>query len=351
MTSQQESDGKALLPPPQRRPVAHVLLFAAIVTVVIAACAILFDALIDRSFVFHEHKTTDSVCTAPGCMPSWGIKQLATCGTRSWHETVVPLSLMVRLTYTATQGSYYNASEANATVAEWERDLLRTADPPVGLRALLFVQRATRRVVVAFRGTDLNRSCPSGAADACADAILAAELLPPSCSTFSNHTLDYIARALEFTSAAMRAYPGFAFLTAGHSLGGSLAMMAATSLGAPNVSLPAVGFSPGGWRSALRRRTGLEPHPAAVAGRLYALADAWDPVQGSADASGELMGEVCDWEVAPPPGCATCWATGAPPPDWPADVACAACFLSSHIYSNYVYTLVPGPRPTCSATA
>ena len=104
--------------------------------------------------------------------PWAAVADLATASDAAFHEIVTPVSLMVRLSYTATLGSYYNASEANATVPGWTRVLSHTANPPAGMRALLFVQPETRRAVVAYRGTDLNRTNESGQADACADLLL-----------------------------------------------------------------------------------------------------------------------------------------------------------------------------------
>ena len=86
--------------------------------------------------------------------PWAAVGRLASCNDSAFHAAVVPLSLMVRLTYTATTGSYYNASERDATVPAWTRDLAHTANPTAGMRALLFVQPKTRRAVVAFRGTE-----------------------------------------------------------------------------------------------------------------------------------------------------------------------------------------------------
>ena len=288
------------------------------------------------------------------------IANLSTCDNATFHATVVPLAEMVKLTYTATHGSYYNASEANATVAGWTRDLARTADPPAGMRALLFVQPSTRRGVVAFRGTDLNRSGVSGQADACADALLSGgnASLPTFCAQFSNHTLDYIARAGEFAVAAAAAYPTLELLFTGHSLGASLAMMATAMVqagkhgaGESLVQPPALAFATGSWRGALRRRTGLAPDGTGAAARLWALADAWDPVQASARAEGELLGSACLWKAGvAPAGCEACWREGggsAPPADWPQRPVCLECFEKAHIYSNYLYHRVPGPRPDC----
>lgn len=293
------------------------------------------------------------------------IVNLSTCNNVSFHATVVPLAEMVKLTYTATHGSYYNASDENATVAGWTRDLARTVDPPAGMRALLFVQPSTRRGVVAFRGTDLNRSGVSGQADACADALLSGDnaSLPAFCAQFSNHTLDYIARAGEFAAAAAAAYPELELLFTGHSLGASLAMMATAMVQARRhaaggwslpqvVQPPALAFATGSWRSALLRRTGLTPNGIDAAARLWALADAWDPVQASAHAQGELLGSACLWKAgAAPTGCEACWRSGggsAPPADWSQRPFCMECFEKAHVYSNYLYHRVPGPRPACA---
>ena len=345
------------------------------------------------------------------------VADLASASDAAFHEIVTPISLMVRLSYTATLGSYYNASEANATVPGWTRVLSHTANPPAGMRALLFVQPETRRAVVAYRGTDLNRTSESGQADACADLLLAGTAptaLPPFCAAFSNATLDYIPRAAEFAAAAAAAYPGFQLLLSGHSLGASLAMMVAAmhaagptatpslvatplpaaAAAAAAAQTPVVGFATGSWRGALRRRTGLAPNASAAARdqrALFALADRWDPVQASATAASELLGEACLWGAgaadgadgaadwgraargeggasrwvggsAPPPrvpprvpprGCEACWRAGGghPPPQWEGNAACLACFEQTHVYSHYVNHLVPGARPRCGAAA
>ena len=223
--------------------------------------------------------------------PWSGVARLATCNESTFHATTEPLSIMVKLAYTSTSGSYFNASEANATVAGWTRAL--TANPPAGMRALLFVHPGTRRAVVAFRGTDLNSSGVSGQADACADAALGAAPLPAFCGRFDNHTLDYLPRAVEFAARATEvsavSCPRCDLLFTGHSLGASLAMMVAEVRAAAGSGAavgsgaapppPAVVFSAGSWRGALRRRLGITPASSAAAGRLFALADRWDPVQ------------------------------------------------------------------------
>ena len=291
--------------------------------------------------------------------PWSAIDGLASCNDTCFHATVVPLSLMDRLTYTATFGSYYNESERNATVAGWTRDVALTANPPAGMRALLFVQPSTQRAVVAFRGTDLNTSGVSGQADACADAIFAsASKVPEFCGQFDNHTLDYLPRAMEFAARASRAYPNAELLFTGHSLGASLAMMVAALLQSQHGAQqppPAVVFSAGAWREALHRRTGFWANTSSTTSRLYSLADRWDPVQASAVAADGLLGDACLWDTGRAyPGCRVCWVAGgghAPPAQWESDPACQLCFRQAHVYSHYVYHLVPGPRPLCAPVA
>ena len=64
-----------------------------------------------------------------------------------------------------------------------------------------------------------------------------------------------------------------------------------------------------------------------------------------------LFGSACLWKAgAAPAGCEACWREGggsAPPADWPQRPVCLECFEKAHIYSNYLYHRVPGPRPAC----
>ena len=85
--------------------------------------------------VFHLNCAADPWAAA--------VDTLSSASNKSFHSLVSPLSVMVKLSYTATTGSYFNKSEANATVDGWERSF--TANPAVGMRALLFAQNATRR--------------------------------------------------------------------------------------------------------------------------------------------------------------------------------------------------------------
>ena len=66
------------------------------------------------------------------------------------------------------------------------------------MRALGFIHTATKRAIVAFRGTDLGNA-PSAKADECADAMLwngiAYDNLSSDCRRMWNEsTLDYLAK-------------------------------------------------------------------------------------------------------------------------------------------------------------
>jgi hypothetical protein len=291
--------------------------------------------------------------------PAWaGIAALLNGTDAEFHAVAAPLSRMTSLTYTATHGSYFNASTVRSTVDGWVRGL--TADPPAGMRALLFYQPQTRRGVVAFRGTDLDRRAASGQADACADHILFNEsgALPGFCAQFDAATIDYFARALEFVAHVRAGFPSLDLLFTGHSLGAGLAMM--MSVVAPalspgvfdssKVKWPAVGFGTPAWLQPLRSRTGLSP-VAAAARPLFAIADAYDPVEAVAVRDHGLLGAVCRWGMddPTPAACGPCFAQlrggGAG-----SAVACGACFLQRHIFSHYLADL-RGPRPSCVVAA
>lgn len=291
--------------------------------------------------------------------PAWaGLAALLNCTDAEFRAHAEPLGQMTSLAYTATHGSYFNSSTVNSTVDSWVRGL--TANPPGGgMRALLFLQPRTQRGVVAFRGTDLDRHAASGQADACADHILFNEsgALPEFCAQFDAATLDYFARALEFVAEVRAAHPNLDLLFTGHSLGAGLAMMMsvaapASQPGVPaaEVKWPVVGFGTPAWLQPLLRRTGLSPG-AAAARPLFAIADAYDPVEAVAVRDHGLMGTVCRWGMDKPPSaaCGPCFAnlqgggTGSA-------AACSACFLQRHIFSHYMAAL-RGRRPDCVAAA
>lgn len=289
------------------------------------------------------------------------IEGLASAPDASWHTLVGELAEMTKLTYTATQGSYFKPEDANATTAVgWQRDLRLTADPPAGMRALYFYQPATRRAVVAFRGTDLDRAGVSGQADGCADAMLWEDkplsALPAYCKSFSADTLDYWSRAREYVLSVRKAHPTFQLLYTGHSLGAGLACLSAALDGqglVANASVqtslmsPAAAFSSPAWTGAFHRRTGVNASSLASHNRVYMLADEWDPVEGRAiQIAGSLVGQVCIYQTPPSPECTQCFR------DHPLIMqrpSCGGCFVRRHIYRHYLHDLI-GPtkaRPIC----
>ncbi|CAK0846787.1 unnamed protein product [Prorocentrum cordatum] len=93
-------------------------------------------------------------------------------------------------------GTYRREQEVNRTLGDgWERLYALEADPPEGgMRALVFLHAASRRGLVAFRGTDLNRTGASGQADFCAGRLLwenaSRATLPGFCAAFTDSQLD-----------------------------------------------------------------------------------------------------------------------------------------------------------------
>jgi hypothetical protein len=308
---------------------------------------------------------------------------LANTSNASFHDLLIPLALMTKLTYTATWGSYYNASEANATVVGWVRPPAFTENPPAGMRALLFVQPSTDRAVVAYRGTDLGEG-ESGEADRCADALLANDTLPAFCGKFAPSTLDYWGAALDYVGRVRSAYPTTDLLFTGHSLGAGLALATAVAT-SPNVSVAqqeedeeedeekregreegeqkkgegreeeeeetewqpwaAVAFAAPPWVQILQQEAHLPAPPASAAHqRLYAMADEWDPVQKTTDTVHGHVGTECLWSSLATPACLLCFASE---PFNSSATGCELCFSERHIFSHYLNVDVPGDRAVC----
>ena len=286
--------------------------------------------------VFHLNCAADPWAAA--------VDTLSSASNKSFHSLVSPLSVMVKLSYTATTGSYFNKSEANATVDGWERSF--TANPAVGMRALLFAQNATRRGVIAFRGTDLGKGASSDC-DRCADALLwdgvPISSLPSYCKPFSNATLDYWASALAFVAKVRKERPDLALLFTGHSLGAGLAFAVAAATSHDELA-PAVAFASPPWLGLIKRQHVPPPTPSEARRRFYALADEWDPVQRESIGQHGVMGTQCLWASPEPPTCKVCYAHT---PFNASSLACLGCFAARHIYAHYLNVDVPGKRAVC----
>lgn len=260
-----------------------------------------------------------------------------------------PLAMATYLSYTSTSGSYFNASDTNRTIKGWTRDTV-VADPNGGMRAIAFTQGL--RGIIVFRGTDLDTTTRSGQADSCADSLLFGGKLPsqlqPQCSAFTAAELDYYGRALAFARAAQDRHPTVTFALTGHSLGAGLAVIVAAALGPPS---PAIVFSSPAVHDLVVKLVGQPPASLNMTERVVYLANIVDPVYHEAAALSGLPGRVCTWHVpagaGTPAACRLCFA------DQPGylhrnELECAKCFQTEHVFSQYFYTSIPGPRPTCA---
>jgi putative lipase involved disintegration of autophagic bodies len=298
-----------------------------------------------------------------------------------FREVISPLSIMTKMTYTATHGTYFNP-KANATVVGEGWHLSSLLHNPVrgGMRALLFYSTDLSRAVIAFRGTDLGSSgvdVSSGSrqdpvwasmtADECANLVLwhgaSRKQLPDKCGSFSDNELDYLSRAADFVTLASQALQSiqathWEILFTGHSLGAGLAsLMGATQggmllTGRPNtVALSAtascvLAFSSGNVSTILLNRSSVRSGSVNVS-QVYILADRWDPVyRGSA---GDLDATVCLWASTETESCTTCYAKdeASDDMDMEKDEACDTCFLTHHIYAHYLELVASSARPTC----
>lgn len=273
----------------------------------------------------------------------WDLTKFETSSSLEFRQFVFPLAQAMRLTYTSTQGSsYFNPLDVNASIPGFTRSSL-VHDPPGGMRALVFSDVDGRRVLLAFRGTDLDNRTASGMADACAGRILfrgaRREDLPASCDSFSDTTLDYSRAAITFAEIVQIAYPGFDLLVTGHSLGTGLALLVAAALSTPGqiVQVVALAMPP------------LHKHPGKLlpTRSAYFLADSNDPVQRAANAAGIFETE-CLWDTgATPAVCIHCKYSSN------GDVRsneCLDCIAETHSLKHYL-GLLRGSRPLCAGAA
>ena len=269
------------------------------------------------------------------------------------------------LSYVATHGSYFDPAKANRTVPQpgWRRaPPALEANPAFGMHALTFVNDAEGRVLVAFRGTDVNATGASGQADLCADYLLWHDHMsapvrpaafPPElsfCPTFNASTLDYLTAARALASRVQAAFPRHQLMYTGHSLGAGLAMLmaaaAANATCGPPTAAGAVVFSSPELYWAVSRRLSVGPATGLDLSRFAVLADWADPIYMAATASqfGGLLGRVCEWRDPKPLACELCNVTVEPP-----TLFCDACFAERHIFKHYVEMIRAGRMPVCGA--
>lgn len=278
------------------------------------------------------------------------------------HELELFLNA-TKLSYVSTSGGYFENWTVNESVnADWVRSQDFFLNPAFGLRALMFWQFSSGRILIVFRGTDLTNDL-GGLCDQCADQYLWGNVpysdLPPQCHQFSEKTLDYLKGAMDYANDVQNAFPFYNILFTGHSLGAGLAAAVSSlgnipfNLGCAPPNAGAIMFSPPGYIATLMNRSGVDlglVDPTTI----VALVDQWDPVWVGCNASlfGGLMGQVCQWYDGAPS--AQCVACDAQPSELPMNTSnCQACMMQRHAFSHYLQlrTTPPvcslGPRQEC----
>lgn len=294
-----------------------------------------------------------------------------------WREAAMPVAIATKLTYTQTWCSY--RGDQSETLPGWRKiraidpedgpcDNIRTdhgtelgacqvINPATGIRrggmhALAFISNDGGRLILAFRGTDLDPSAVSGRADTCSNTMrggVAFEDLPrPRCAGFSFDQLDYIARAREFVLAVLEEVgPVPDVLTTGHSLGSHLATLMAVEFGFWSVS-----FGSGGGERSVVGCDGLHGSCAQpqldlctpigkppVEQRIITLNNPYDPGHYRATERG-MMGWVCAWDgqFEEPASCHACY-------DENEEARCGLCFAETHIYAFYLGLVTTAEQP------
>eukprot|EP00039_Didymoeca_costata_P005558 m.82460 g.82460 ORF g.82460 m.82460 type:complete len:536 (+) comp12872_c0_seq1:2287-3894(+) len=288
----------------------------------------------------------------------WGnlTSQIIESDSEEFHKFIAPISESIYLSYTSTNGSYFNASDVAKSVGDgWTREHDLESHVQYGMRALFFSHAATQRVLVAFRGTDLNSSSVSGQADQCADSILwdatPRDKLPEYCNKFSNSTLDYLSNALQAVAKAhaVARLASYQFLYTGHSLGAGLASLVAIirRYKLQDNSAVSVAVSSPPLVQVLQDREHI-PASSISSELNFILGNKYDPVFhfSQIDDGGIGNSSTCTWipDGKEPLACFICFNEPHPKQS---SLSCLDCFHEEHIFAKYYYTLIPGPRPSC----
>eukprot|EP00250_Pteridium_aquilinum_P010166 c19190_g1_i1 orf=124-1350(-) len=168
-----------------------------------------------------------------------------------------------------------------------------------------------RRIIIAFRGTQLSNSTDS-IADVCADKLLWEGFdlgsLPQECLIFDSHTLDYFAQALNYTLQVISLYPSVPILLTGHSLGAGLAVLVAGALSHMQ-TLSVIGFgAPATRKPLLDRGFSVETLENAS---IIVIGHEWDiimrnPMEGQ-------VGLLCFYPQNEPSSCKKCMSSSVSP--------------------------------------
>ena len=262
----------------------------------------------------------------------------------AWRAALHPIAIATKFSYTQTHCSY--RGDQSESLPGWTK-LSLASDPedgpcdgdgacevidPVsgavrgGMHALAFVSDDGGRVIIAFRGTDLDPRQVSGRADSCSNMMRGGrdydKLPQPRCAGFSFEQLDYITTARNFVKAVRREVgPLPDVLTTGHSLGSHLATMMAVEFGFWSVS-----FGSGGGEHSVVACDGMHGSCAVpraedclpmanprITERLTVINHPYDPGHYRATERG-MMGWVCAWDgqVEEPDSCRACAAVHLP---------------------------------------
>lgn len=275
----------------------------------------------------------------------------------SYLSVLSPALRAIKLSYTATYGSYRRQRDVNATLpGGWQRLPELDVDPPNGgLHGLVFFHAASRRAILAVRGTDLNSSSLSGLADTCADKLLwegvTYDDLPGACHQFSASELDYYAAAGTFINRALVALPaGTEPLLVGHSLGAGLAVLVAADRETEQRWGPRVlGLSAPPYDTVLRSRVRREPGELDQR-KLAVIYNAFDPLYRKGNSTkGNAGAAICTFAPTEPAACVQCYAVDGKE----RSPECDECFAKTHIAKIYLDDLngtveKPPPfRPQC----
>lgn len=268
-----------------------------------------------------------------------------------------------RLTYVSTHGGYFENWTVNESISpRWIKSDTYLLDPPYGLRALVFYQPSSLRLLIAFRGTDLTNDL-GGLCDRCADQYLWGgveyDSLPSECQQFPESTLDYLTNAAAFANEVAFNFFLYDVMFTGHSLGAGLALCVSAmgnnplNFGCAPPNAGAIVFSTPGYISTLMNRSSLDLALVST-DRALVFVDQWDPIWVGCNNSvhGGFIGRLCEWQDGTPSSaCVSCDST---PAELPMNsTACNECMLQRHSFAHYesLRAVVPvcydQPRQEC----
>ncbi|EDQ86214.1 uncharacterized protein MONBRDRAFT_28432 [Monosiga brevicollis MX1] len=259
---------------------------------------------------------------------------------RAGNLTVSEWHAIIGAFANVTTDTYTNGSTSNVG---GYRELTRLA-PDFGLHAIVLqAETDPQRIIIAFRGTDLNESSPSGQVDNCADWLIWHPWLqPPSyCQNFNRSTYDYVTNALHLVAKVQAQYPSASLVTTGHSLGAGLAFLTAINHSTPEAPVPAVAFACPGILGYMRRQHWVPTSDSLAC--LLQVDDSQDPAVHLTQVN--QTGVFLRYDTGHDLSCDVCFKNSTPSlshlSPW-----CALCFDRHHIYRNYLNKIFNSTLPT-----